>query len=90
MNQLHVIISGDVQGVGFRSWVLRHAQNKQLKGWVKNRDDGAVEAVFEGPQEQLDAMLAQCKVGPMTSMVKQVESAWNSASNKYDEFVVRK
>jgi acylphosphatase len=65
-------ITGRVQGVGFRAFVEREARRRGLSGWVRNRQDGAVEAVFSGPGETVDAMIAACRVGPRSAVVLQV------------------
>jgi acylphosphatase len=69
----HVRISGRVQGVGFRAWTERRANALGLSGWVRNREDGDVEAVFSGPREAVDAMLAECRTGPRHAAVARVE-----------------
>ena len=60
----HVLIRGRVQGVGYRAWTERTACERGLGGWVRNRRDGAVEAVFMGETAAVDAMLAACRAGP--------------------------
>jgi acylphosphatase len=60
----HVVIRGRVQGVGYRAWVEYTALDRGLEGWVRNRRDGSVEAVFAGPPEAVDAMVAACRHGP--------------------------
>jgi acylphosphatase len=71
---VHVTIAGRVQGVGFRAFVEREAAKRGLKGWVRNRRDGSVEAVFAGPEDIVDDMLAACRRGPRASRVDRVES----------------
>ena len=56
----HVLIRGRVQGVGFRAWTEYTALERGLQGWVRNRRDGAVEAVFVGPADAVAAMIAAC------------------------------
>ena len=68
-------ITGRVQGVGFRYWTLREAEARGLDGWVRNRADGAVEAVFAGEEARVDDMLAACLRGPSFSKVAAVEVA---------------
>jgi acylphosphatase len=68
-------ITGRVQGVGFRYWTLREAEARGLDGWVRNRADGAVEAVFAGEEARVDDMLAACRRGPSFSKVAAVEVA---------------
>lgn len=69
----HVLIHGRVQGVGFRAWTQHQAQLHGLKGWVRNRPDGSVEAVFSGPGEMVEVMLKACHQGPAGSRVQLVE-----------------
>jgi acylphosphatase len=59
-----VIVRGQVQGVFFRAATRERARELGLRGWVRNRADGSVEAVFEGPPGTLDTMLAFCREGP--------------------------
>ncbi|WP_181701929.1 acylphosphatase [Chthonobacter albigriseus] len=70
---LHVLISGRVQGVGYRAWTEWKARQLGLSGWVRNRRSGAVEAVFGGSAEAVDAMLAACRSGPAAARVKEIE-----------------
>ncbi len=68
----HVVISGRVQGVWYRGWTVGEATRAGLKGWVRNRRDGAVEAVFVGPATAVDAMIAACRNGPPSARVDDV------------------
>jgi acylphosphatase len=70
---VQVVIRGRVQGVGFRAWVQHQAELHGLGGWVRNRADGAVEAVFSGPADLVDVMLKACESGPRSARVEQVE-----------------
>jgi len=65
----HVTVSGRVQGVGYRYFVEREAQSRNLEGWVRNRRDGSVEAVFAGPEQAVTAMIAACRRGPSSARV---------------------
>ncbi len=69
----HVRIRGRVQGVGFRAWVAQMADRLGLDGWVRNRRDGSVEAVFAGPPERVEAAVAACRQGPPLARVEDVE-----------------
>jgi len=71
---LHVIVEGRVQGVGFRAYVEREARQRGLKGWVRNRSDGSVEAVFCGEEEDVQSMIVACHRGPRMSLVRNVKS----------------
>jgi acylphosphatase len=70
---VQVVIRGRVQGVGFRAWVQHQAELHGLSGWVRNRADGTVEAVFSGPADLVDVMLKACESGPRGARVEQVE-----------------
>lgn len=73
MKRVHVVISGKVQGVGFRASTRRRANNLELAGWVKNTEDGDVEAVFEGEKDNIQEMLEWCQKGPSLARVMDVE-----------------
>jgi acylphosphatase len=72
MKTAHVVISGFVQGIGFRHFVRQNAQKLGLKGWVRNIPGGNVEAVFQGSKDAIDEMILLCQKGPMFSEVKEV------------------
>ena len=69
---VRVLIEGRVQGVGFRYWLIERAGGLGLDGWVRNRRDGAVEAVFAGPADAVAAMLRYCHDGPAFARVARV------------------
>ncbi|HEY4142386.1 MAG TPA: acylphosphatase [Pseudolabrys sp.] len=69
----HVSIRGKVQGVGFRAFIGHHAQQRNLEGWVRNRRDGTVEAVFAGPEKTVEAMIAACRIGPLSGHVDALD-----------------
>lgn len=71
---LGVRIRGRVQGVWFRAWTVQTARGLGLAGWVRNRADGSVEALFSGPGADVQAMLAACRSGPPLARVDSVES----------------
>jgi acylphosphatase len=68
-----VVVSGRVQGVWFRDTCQRLAHASGLSGWVRNRDDGRVEAHVEGPPESVEALVAWCHEGPPRARVDDVE-----------------
>jgi acylphosphatase len=70
-----VRIEGRVQGVWFRAWTQEQADRLKLAGWVRNRRDGSVEALFSGPPEAVDAVLAACRRGPPAASVVNVAIA---------------
>lgn len=73
MQRSHIFIYGFVQGVGFRFAVQRAASSYGVSGWVRNRPDGAVEAVFEGEPEDVEALVDFCRRGPRGAEVERVE-----------------
>lgn len=72
---LHTIISGKVQGVWFRAWTKETAEELGLDGWVRNRRDGTVEAVFSGPAPSVDRMVELAHDGPSHARVSAVETS---------------
>lgn len=68
-----LFVSGRVQGVAFRHFAVEEGRRLGLRGWVRNRRDGRVEAVAEGAPEQLDTFEAWCRVGPPAARVERVE-----------------
>jgi acylphosphatase len=70
---VQVRIEGRVQGVGYRVWTQRVAAGLGLEGWVCNRRDGSVEAVFQGTDDEVEAMIERCRTGPSGSAVTRVE-----------------
>jgi acylphosphatase len=68
-----VTIRGRVQGVGYRAWVEDQAMERELEGWVRNRRDGRVEALFAGPADVVADMVALCQRGPPSARVKAVQ-----------------
>jgi acylphosphatase len=80
---LQLAIRGRVQGVGYRAWVEHHARTCGLEGWVRNRRDGSVEALFSGPAEVVAKMTALCRRGPSSARVETVtdEVAGSDALN---------
>lgn len=87
-------ISGRVQGVGYRQWMVEEAFARRLRGWVRNRREGWVEALVAGPAELVDGMIAACHVGPPMARVENVEveapdSAASTALDHSTRFVAR-
>ena len=75
LNTLHLLIYGRVQGVFFRQSMQREAQFQAVSGWVRNRSDGAVEAVVQGEPAAVEAMLRWAKRGPERAHVERVDIA---------------
>lgn len=70
---IRVVIKGRVQGVNYRAWTVETASSLGLKGWVRNRKDESVEAVFSGEEAVVDIMIERCKKGPMVARVDSME-----------------
>jgi acylphosphatase len=68
-----VTIRGRVQGVGFRYWVEHQAMARDLEGWVRNRRDGSVEALFAGPADVVSGMITLSRRGPPSARVEAVQ-----------------
>ena len=86
----HLIISGRVQGVFFRVETRRAAERLGVRGWVRNRPEGTVEAVFEGSTEAVEKAIEWCRSGPPMSKVDDVRVAYEeSSSDEFDRFSIR-
>lgn len=70
---IHLRIQGQVQGVGFRNWTAREARMRALSGFVRNRVDGSVEAVFSGDADDVSALAEACGRGPYKAHVSRVD-----------------
>ncbi len=79
-NMVRVRITGRVQGVGYRYWVVDQAALLHLDGWVRNRRDGSVEAVFAGPEGVVADMLGRCHQGPVLARIDGVTETPESES----------
>ena len=69
----HVAIRGRVQGVGYRYWLEQQATARDLEGWVRNRRDGSVEALFAGPADVVSDMIASSRRGPSSARVHAIQ-----------------
>ncbi len=69
---IKVVIEGRVQRVGFRWWITEWANARNLDGWVRNRHEGTVEALFHGPEDSVRAMVESCNEGPPNARVRSV------------------
>ncbi|WP_181684570.1 acylphosphatase [Halorhabdus salina] len=85
----HVFVSGRVQGVFFRATTEQTAREQGVDGWVKNLTDGRVEAVFEGPEAAVDAMIEFCHEGSPQARVENVDVEYESPSG-LDSFEIRR
>ena len=71
--QARLTISGRVQGVGYRDWAIRTGQRLGLTGWVRNRSDGAVEALVVGDEDAVGQMIEACRRGPSLARVDEID-----------------
>ena len=83
-----VVVRGHVQGVFFRDETRRRARSLGVSGWVANRPDGTVEAVFEGRRDAVESMVEWCRRGPSGARVDDVQAAWEDPRGE-DGFAVR-
>lgn len=89
IKRAHVYISGRVQGVFFRSWTADQARRLGLGGWVRNRHDGRVEAVFEGPAASVDLMVKSSHEGPAHARVDLILDDYSEPPEGLTGFQVR-
>jgi acylphosphatase len=87
--QLHATVEGRVQGVSFRYFVAEVATQLKITGWVRNRWNGNVEVVAEGPRPQLERLLVALKKGPRAARVTKVTDQWGEASGEFSNFSIR-
>lgn len=90
MSRAEIIVSGLVQGVGFRYFVLRKAAELGLVGFTKNQYDGTVLTVAEGEKHMLEELFKKLKVGPMHSDVRDIKVAWMSFTGEFSNFEIRR
>jgi len=86
--RLRAIVHGLVQGVNFRYYTQRRAEQLGVKGYVRNRWDGTVEVVAEGEKEAVAELLAFLKVGPSLAQVEKVDVEWQPYLGEYDYFYI--
>ena len=84
-----VVVHGNVQGVFFRDSTEKEAKSRGVAGWVRNRDDRAVEAVFEGDEEAVEALVEFCRSGPSKADVERVDVEDEGEPEGLDGFSVR-
>jgi acylphosphatase len=85
----HVFVRGTVHGVFFRSETRNEARKRGVKGWVRNLPDGRVEAIFEGEETSVKALVEFCGRGPPGAIVTDVEVRWEDYKGEFDTFEMR-
>ncbi len=88
MKTAHVVISGYVQGVGFRQFVKSEAEKLHIRGWVRNTEEEQVEVLMQGEQEYVEQLIQFCRKGPMLSNVKHVYVQWHEVDEEYSAFEI--
>jgi len=87
--RVEIIVTGLVQGVGFRYFVMREAQRLDLKGFVKNLYSGEVLTVIEGEKANAEEMIKKLKIGPIHASVKNCKVDWQESKNEFTDFEVK-
>jgi acylphosphatase len=88
--RLHAIVIGIVQGVSFRWATVDRAEALNLTGWVRNRADGSVEVIAEGPKAALEQLLGFLHHGPPGAVVREVQVDWPPATGEFQHFEIRR
>lgn len=88
-HRVHLLISGRVQGVYYRVSMVAAALQHGVTGWVRNLPDGRVEAVAEGTEKALRALIVWCHKGPPRAAVTAVGETWSRATGEFDDFTVK-
>jgi len=89
IQELHAWVHGEVQGVGYRYFVVEKAQALGLRGYVRNERNGDVEVLAQGPRPALERFLAQLRRGPSAAYVTEVETTWGQPTEHFRGFHVR-
>lgn len=87
--QANVTFTGRVQGVWFRAFTAEQARAEGVKGWVRNRPDGSVQAVFQGDEQKVRQVIEMCRQGPPAAHVEKTDIDWESASGDFSDFSIR-
>ncbi len=82
MKTVHVFVAGRVQNVWYRAWLCETARRHDVRGWVRNRRDGSVEAVLSGSEAAVDAVFNACRSGPPAARVDEIRVAGAEAADE--------
>ncbi|MCD6249340.1 MAG: acylphosphatase [candidate division Zixibacteria bacterium] len=88
LKRVELLISGMVQGVGFRYYTYQKAQQLRVTGWVKNLPDGRVQVLAEGEREVLEEFISELKAGPNFSVIQDVNISWSESTGRFSSFEV--
>lgn len=89
-SRIRAIVSGVVQGVGYRAWAQRTAASLGLTGWVRNLPDGSVETVAEGDVETVERFVSLLRQGPKFAEVERIEATPEEPAGEFDDFEIRR
>lgn len=89
LKRAHLLVTGRVQGVGYRYSAVIRANQHGLVGWVRNTREGHVEIVAEGPKDELEAFIGWCRRGPSAAWVDDVRVDWLSPTGEFGGFNLR-
>lgn len=90
MATVHLVITGHVQGVGFRKFVQYHARKLSITGWVQNIPERRVEGLLQGDKKKLIKLIGICKKGPVIARVAYVQVTWKESEEVCEEFRIIK
>ena len=88
--QVHAIVRGQVQGVGYRMWAQQRARMLGISGYVRNLADGSVEVVADGARATLEQLLVILRRGPEDAAVRSIQSMWLACAGEFDRFEIRR
>ncbi|MBI4146854.1 acylphosphatase [Candidatus Woesearchaeota archaeon] len=88
-SRVHINVHGKVQGVFFRDFVQKTAENLQLTGWVRNTTEGTVETIAEGDKKALEELVEKCQKGPRWATVTKADIKWEKYKGEFGSFDVR-
>ncbi|GHO76281.1 hypothetical protein KSD_40520 [Ktedonobacter sp. SOSP1-85] len=89
VEELYAIVQGWVQGVGFRQFVVQQARALHLRGYTRNKSNGDVEVVAQGPRLVLEQLLEHLRQGPSAADVRHVEAEWRTPGEAMSNFTIR-
>ncbi|MFC1663573.1 acylphosphatase [Patescibacteria group bacterium] len=85
----HIFVIGKVQGVFFRLNTEERAKKLGITGWIKNLEDGRIEAIFEGKKESVEKIIKWTKMGPLTAKVNKADIKWQEYKDEFKDFEIR-
>ncbi|MFZ2253352.1 MAG: acylphosphatase [Minisyncoccia bacterium] len=88
-SEIHCIVKGKVQGVGYRDFVEHYAKEHSLNGWIKNNADGSVESVIQGTPDELKICIESLNQGSLLAKVESMSVDWRTPAKQFSDFSVR-